>query len=47
MSAWEARQSKYSVPLVIKAHANGCNKSQHCCVLLANNVASVCMGLNV
>ena len=28
----------------VKAHANGRNKSQHCCVLLANNVASVCMG---
>ena len=35
----------------LKAHANGRNKSQHCCVLLgfflANNVASVCMGLKV
>ena len=28
-----------------KAHANGRNKSQHRCVLLANNVASVYMGL--
>ena len=34
----------------LKAHTNGRNKSQHCCVLLgflANNVASVCMGLKV
>ena len=31
----------------LKAHANGRNKPQHCCVLLANNVASVCIGLNV
>ena len=30
-----------------KAHANGRNRSQHCCVLLANNVASVWMGLKV
>ena len=30
-----------------KAHTNGRNKSQHCCVLLANNVASVCRGLKV
>ena len=31
----------------IKAHANGRNKSQHCCVSSANIVASVCMGLKV
>ena len=34
----------------LKAHANGRNKSQHCCVLLGflvNNVASVCMCLSV
>ena len=31
----------------VKARANGRNKSQHCCVFLANNVASVCMGLKV
>ena len=30
-----------------KSHANGRNKSQYSCVLLANNVASVCMGLKV
>ena len=32
----------------VTAHVNGRNKSQHCCVLLgvlANNVASICMGL--
>ena len=35
----------------LKAHTNGRNKSQHCCVFcwrfLANNVASVCMGLYI
>ena len=30
--------------LQLKAHANRRNKSQQCCVLLADNVASVCMG---
>ena len=29
----------------LKAHTNERNKSQQCCVLLPNNVASVCMGL--
>ena len=38
------------VPTLLWFHVNGCNKSQHCwtqqCwVLLANNVASICMGL--
>ena len=32
---------------LVKVHASGRNKSQHYCVLLANNVASVCMGLKV
>ena len=31
----------------LKARANVRNKSQHCCVLLAINVAPVCMGLKV
>ena len=29
---------------IVKSHANERNKSQHCCVLLANNVASVLSG---
>ena len=35
----------FIVFLHFKTHANGRNKSQHCCMLLANNVASVCMDL--
>ena len=31
----------------MRTDATSANNSQHCCVLLANNVASVCMGLNV
>ena len=73
-----ARAHNYHLPLPLKAHADGQNKSQHCCVLLGffgqqccvclhgpksltgfklyatsaqhvgpNNVASVCMDLNV
>ena len=45
---WSSNFSK----ITLKAHANGRNKSRHYCVLLpwgflANNVASVCMGLKV
>ena len=44
------RNKCQQVPTLLWFHANGCNKSQHCwaqqcCVLLANNVGSVCMGL--
>ena len=45
------RNKRQQVPTLLWFHANGRNKSQHCwaqqCwVLLANNVGSVCMGLN-
>ena len=33
------------VPTLLWFHASGRNKSQHCWVLLANNVGSICMGL--
>ena len=35
-----------SKPLLLNTNGRR-NKSQHCCVILANNVASVCMGLKV
>ena len=47
---WPVSNCTQQVPTLLWFHANGRNKSQHCwaqqCwVLLANNVASVCMGL--
>ena len=42
-----SRHYRYRSCALLKTHANGRNKSQHCCVLLANNVASVFMGLKV
>ena len=39
--------SPYGIFVALKDPANRRNKSQHCCVLLANNVESVCMDLKV
>ena len=56
LKVWPVSNCSQQVPTLLWFHANGRNMlrttmlrvvGQQCCVLLANNVASVCMGLKV